>query len=193
MDYGAARFFIPVAASNFSQLPCRHGAGSVIVRCFSRDPSGMDNRTFTGQHIRTAGAGVAAAVCFLRIQRDSQRDYMGARLCAAMGIDAETSMAPHGLAAAYRLRYSHPCHEIFPHAVSLAFADSVRRWRPLVDALAHGGQLRRHGHRLRLAGLDLPQKRQLNAVNGCCPESIKRGTFDPVAIRSSRIKIYQPG
>ena len=85
-----------------------------------------------------------------------------AGLWIAVGADQETSMAPHCLAAAYRLRYSHPCREVFPHAISVAFADTLRRRRPVVNALAHGGQLRRYVLRLLLACLAFPQKRQLN-------------------------------
>jgi hypothetical protein len=44
----------------------------------------------------------------------------------------------------------------------VAFADTVRRRRPVVNALADGGQLRRYVHNLLLACLAFPQKQRLN-------------------------------
>ena len=42
------------------------------------------------------------------------------------------------------------------------FADTLRRRRPVVNALAHGGQLHRYVLRLLLACLEFPRKKQLN-------------------------------
>lgn len=140
----------------FGGRRARHGAGPIIVWGFPRRSSRVAHRTFTGESLRTAGPVDAAAVRLSRVQYDAQSDRLGGRVHAVVGADQETAMAARCLAAAYYLRYSHPCHALLSNAFSLAIADTVRRWRPLVYALVDGGQLRRIADCLYLACRSLP-------------------------------------
>ena len=187
---GRRRFLSPRPKTILGRVSDRHGPRSFFLRRFSCDEPRLDQHALGGGNFRAARARNSAALSVPCLQHNTQPGSLDGCVLFALDNEKETAVALGRMAVTHRMRYSDPHDELFPNAVLMAFADTIRRRRTLVYTLAHGRQLHEHDHRL-LRAILLPSPAGHDSRSSCAGALRIRAAESPMCKTGRSRRTYR--